>query len=113
MQLMERCEEVYHRHTAVKLAAEVYNLAERKNPKTFTDRFLAVLEGAMEAADAPVGEVYTADNIKDYLIKGQENLFSGVFSPLADSKTAAKILSKLESADVKKVYLRLAKNIIL
>lgn len=113
MQLMERCEEVYHRHTSVKLAAEVYNLAERKNPKTFTDRFLAVLEGAMEAADAPVGEVYTADNIKDYLIKGQENLFSGVFSPLADSKTAAKILSKLESADVKKVYLRLAKNIIL
>lgn len=110
--LMERCEEVYHRHTSVKLAAEVYNLTERKNPKNLNDRFLAVLEGAMEAADAPIGEVYTAENIKEYLVKAQENHFKGVFTPLADSKTAAKILSKLEAADVKKVYLRLAKNII-
>ncbi|MBE6877837.1 MAG: patatin-like phospholipase family protein [Ruminococcaceae bacterium] len=113
MFLMERCEEVYHRHTPVKLAAEVYNRTERKNPKTMTDRFLAVLEGALEAADAPIGEVYTAGNVKKYLTRAQENVFGGVFSPLADSKAAAKILSKLETADIKKVYLRLAKNIIL
>ena len=113
MLLMERCEEVYHRHPSVKLAAEVYNRTERKNPKTMTDRFLAVLEGAMDAADAPIGEVYTAENIKDYLVKAPETAFGGVFTPLADSRTAAKILSKLEAADIKNVYLRLAKNIIL
>jgi len=113
MMLMERCDEVYHRHPSVKLAAEVYNRTERKNPKTMTDRFLAVLEGAMDAAGAPVNEVYTADNIKQYLVNAQENVFSGIFTPLADSKTAAKILSKLEEADIKKIYLRLAKNIIL
>lgn len=112
MVLMERCEEVYHRHTSVKLAAEVYNRTERKNPKTMTDRFLAVLEGALEAADAPVGEVYTAENIKEFFINAQENTFSGVFSPLADNKTAAKILSKIEDADIKNIYLRLVKNII-
>ena len=112
MILMERCEEVYSRHPSVKLASEVYSRTERRNPKTMTDRFLAVLEGALEAADAPVGEVYTAENIKDYLVKAQENVFSGVFTPLADSRTAAKILSKLEGADIKKVYLRLVKNII-
>ena len=113
MQLMERCEEVYHRHTPVKLAAEVYNHTERRNPKTLNDKFLAVLEGAMLAADAPVEEVYTAENIKKYLVHAKENVFGSIFTPLADNRTAAKLLSKLEAIDIRKVYLRLAQNIIL
>ena len=67
----------------------------------------------MLAADAPVEEVYTAENIKKYLVHAKENVFGSIFTPLADNRTAAKLLSKLEAIDIRKVYLRLAQNIIL
>ena len=110
--LMAECDSVYHRHPSVKIASEVYNLAERKHPKTQQDKFLAVLEGAMVEADLSFAEVYTLEMVKEQLLSAQEEIFSGVFAPLADNKTAAKILAKLSSVDVKKVYLSIAKDLI-
>ena len=74
--LMEECDRVYHHHPAVKLASEVYNRAERKNPKTAQDKFLAVLEGAMEEANLSFAEVYTLETVKEQLLSAQEETFS-------------------------------------
>ena len=112
MHLMEKVDMVYSRHPSVKLAAEVYNHAERHNPKTLEDRFLAVLEGAMSQANLPVENVYTAQQVKQLLSQAKDSNLTAAFGPLAENKTAAKILSKLSSVDVKNVYLCLAKDAI-
>ena len=109
---MEKVDMAYSRHPSVKLAAEVYNHAERHNPKTLEDRFLAVLEGAMSQANLPVENVYTAQQVKQLLSQAKDSNLTAAFGPLAENKTAAKILSKLSSVDVKKVYLCLAKDVI-
>ena len=66
----------------------------------------------MVEADLSFAEVYTLVMVKEQLLSAQEEIFSGVFAPLADNKTAAKILAKLSSVDVKKVYLSIAKDLI-
>lgn len=112
VKLMERCEMLYDRHPTIKIAAEVYNLTERKNPKTVSDKFLAVLEGAMAAADLYIGDVYTAQNLPQLIKQAPEKQFAAFFDKFADDKTIKKILSKISEKDIKHIYLSLLKTLI-
>ena len=112
IQLMEQCEELYEQHSSLKVASELYMRAERRNPKTVGDKFLAVLEGAMLAGGLPLGEVYTLENLPGYLAKVSGNRVFKKLEQLAAEKNLTKLLSPLGAADVKKVYLSLAKNLL-
>ena len=112
VQLMEKCESVYEKHTAIKIAAEVYNRVERKNPKTVEDTFIAVLEGAMEAADLYVGEVYTLENLPQLIKNSAETPFIEAFGSHSEDKVLSKILSTISAVDVKNVYLSILKSLI-
>jgi len=113
MRLMEKCQHVYDRHPTVKLAAEIYNRTERKNPKTMDDKFLAVLEGAMAAADLYIGDVYTAENLPQLIKAAPKTQYAGFFDKLGeDSKTLKKLLDKISEKDIKNIYLSLLKSVI-
>lgn len=112
IQLMELCEEVYYDYTALKLAAEVYMRVERHNPKTVSDKFLSVLEGAMLAGNLPLGEVYTGDNLPEYLAAANKNIIAGKLEQLAGDRHFQKLLGTVGAADIKKVYLFLLKSLM-
>ena len=111
-QLMEMCEQVYEIHSSLKLSAEVFMHIERKNPKTLTDKFIAVLEGAMQAAQLPLGEVYTADKLKESLLQSTvKPLFEDNDQILQDNPKAM-LLASRGATDIKKVYYALLKNFV-
>ena len=112
MRLMEKCQSLYDRHPTVMLAAEVYNRAERKNPKTLEDKFFAVLEGAMEAADLYEGEVYTLENLPQLIKAAPKTKYHSVFEKFAEEKAVKKLLEKISEKDVKNIYLSLLKSVI-
>ena len=111
-ELMKNCGHLCEKHPGVRIASEVYMHVERKNPKTETDKFLAVLEGAMAAGNLPLGEVYTAENLPEYILAAKPG---GVFEKIeqfAAEKNITELLSPLGAADVKKLYLHLLKDIL-
>ena len=112
MRLMEKCQSLYDRHPTVMLAAEVYNRAERKNPKTLEDKFFAVLEGAMEAADLYEGEVYTLENLPQLIKAAPKTKYHSVFEKFAEEKAVKKLLEKISEKDIKNIYLSLLKSVI-
>lgn len=112
MRLMEKCEEIYSAHPAVKLAAELYLRTERKNPKTAGDKFLAVLEGAMEADALYEGEVYTAHSLAQQLKNTQPTPFAHIFGSEGEQNLLAKILATINAVDIKKLYLSIIKSLI-
>lgn len=112
MRLMEKCQSLYDRHPTVMLAAEVYNRTERKNPKTLEDKFLAVLEGAMEAANLYEGEVYTLENLPQLVKATPKTKYAGVFEKISEEKAVKKLLEKISEKDIKNIYLSLLKSFI-
>ena len=110
-QLMAECEKIYEKHTQIKIAAELYNRAERKNPKTQQDKFLAVLEGAMEAACLDIGDVYTMQSLAQHIAAADKNEFCSCVDA-ADKKLIDRLLKKLTENDIKKVYLSVLKSLI-
>lgn len=112
MRLMEKCQSLYDRHPTVMLAAEVYNRAERKNPKILEDKFFAVLEGAMEAADLYEGEVYTLENLPQLIKAAPKTKYHSVFEKFAEEKAVKKLLEKISEKDIKNIYLSLLKSVI-
>ena len=111
-QLMQQCEQLYDKHPTIRLAAEVYNRTERQNPKTAEDKFLAVLEGAMEAADLYVGDVYTADNLPQLIIAAPKTKYHGFIDKLTEDKNLKKILEKMTEKEIKHIYLSLFKSVV-
>ena len=112
MRLMEKCQSLYDRHPTVMLAAEVYNRVERKNPKTLEDKFLAVMECAMEAAGVYEGEVYTAENLPQLINAAPKTQYSGIFERISEEKTVKKLLDKISEKDIKNIYLALLKSVL-
>lgn len=112
MRLMEKCQSLYDRHPTVMLAAEVYNRTERKNPKTFEDKFFAVLEGAMSAANLYEGEVYTLENLPQFIKSAPKTKYSSIFEKISEEKAVKKLLEKISEKDIKNVYLSLLKSVI-
>ncbi len=112
MKLLERCEVIYERHPAVKFAADVYNRTEKRNIKTVEDKFIAVLEGAMEAADLYVGEVYTLENLPKLIKQAKEKQFSGIFDKLSDDLLIKKLIAKITDNEIKHIYLGMIKDLL-
>lgn len=112
MRVMEKCQSLYDRHPTVMLAAQVYNRAERKNPKTLEDKFLAVMEGSMEAAGLYEGEVYTAQNLPQLIKAAPKTKYTGVFERISEEKTVKKLLDKISEKDIKNIYLALLKSVL-
>ena len=109
---MELCEHLYKIHPALKLSAEVYMHAERKNPKTINDKFIAVIEGAMQAADLSVKELYTTEKLKAALAASAVKPIFDSADSIANDSPKAVITASLGAADIKKVYYALLKNFV-
>ena len=112
VELMEMCEQAYEAHTTLKIAAEVYMHTERRNPKTVGDKFLAVLEGAMEAAKLPYSEVYTMENLLPVLKQAKVNTLIEKAQDMLKDSAKGKIMASVGAADIKQTYLALLKTLV-
>lgn len=112
VQFMELCEQMYETHSALRVAAEVYMRAERRNPKTVGDKFIAVLEGAMAEAKLPLGEVYTMESLVPLLKSARANPALENAQQLLKDSPLAKIAASVAAADIKQAYLVLIKTLL-
>lgn len=112
VQFMELCEQMYEAHSALRIASEVYMRAERHNPKTVGDKFLSVLEGAMEKAQLPLGEVYTMENLVPQLKAARVNPVLEQTQSLLKDSPLTKIAASVAAADIKQAYLALIKTLL-
>ena len=86
--------------------------AERKKPKTADDKFIAVIEGAMQAADLPIEEIYTTEKLKAAVAASEvKPLFDSIDS-IADDSPKAVLTASVGAADIKKVYYALLKDFL-
>lgn len=112
VELMEKCEQLYEMHPSARLSSEVYMRTERRTPKTLGDKFLGVLEGVMEAAELPLDEVYTLENLTAHIRAAKANPVLEDAQQLLRDTARAKIMASVAAADIKQAYLALAKTLL-
>lgn len=102
-------EEAKNLHPSLKMAYTMHFKSERY--KKGQD-FLCVLEGAMAAANLPIENIYTAQNITDYIKKAPLNMFSEKFELVCQNTPEAKLILPLAVSDIKKVFLSLLNTVV-
>ena len=112
MQFMELCQQLFETHSATRIADEVFLRTHYHNPKTVTDKFIAMLEGAMEAAGLDYTQVYTAQNLPQLILSAPQAIPAEDVEKLLQDNPLSKVLSVVESADIRKVYLALLQSLL-
>ncbi|MBQ5782859.1 MAG: patatin-like phospholipase family protein [Oscillospiraceae bacterium] len=109
---VQLCHWLCETHSAMHIADEVFVRTQYHNPKTKEERFVALLEGAMEAADIPYTEVYTADNLPQLILSAPQLISDADMHRLLQDNPLSKVLSLVEASDIRKVYLALLQTLL-